>query len=79
MHLNLLYNQTYLKEYIEKYDGKFVHGILVTKSGILAAAHLGGCGSIIRWIKTGYSRKDLLGTSITSYIKKFSGYSLKKL
>ena len=39
-------NKRYLKKYIAKYEGKYVHGVLVTESGLLAAAYLGGAGSV---------------------------------
>jgi hypothetical protein len=39
-------NKWILQDIIKKYDGKVVSGILVTESGILAAAHLGGAGSV---------------------------------
>jgi len=72
----LIYNKKKLIKYIEKYDGKIVHGILVTESGILAAAHLGGQGSVKKWFRTGKVRKDGNGVKITSYMKKFGGYNL---
>jgi hypothetical protein len=46
-------NYKSLKKYIDKYDGKVVHGIRITKSGILAAAHLGGAGNVSRWFRRG--------------------------
>ena len=79
MHKLLLYNQKKLKKYIEKYDGKIVHGVFVTESGLLAAAHLGGPGSVRKWFRTGTVRKDGNGVKITSYMKNFSGYSLENL
>ena len=79
MHKLLLYNQKKLKKYIEKYDGKIVHGVFVTESGLLAAAHLGGPGSVRKWFRTGAVRKDGNGVKITSYMKNFSGYSLENL
>ena len=76
MHLLLKYNQKKLKRYIKKYDGKIVNGILVTESGLLAAAHLGGAGSVKKWFRTGKIRKDGNGVKITSYMKTFGGYNL---
>jgi hypothetical protein len=35
-------NKAILEDVIERYDGKVVNGVLITESGILAAAHLGG-------------------------------------
>tara|TARA_R110001592_G_scaffold15590_2_gene67680 strand:- start:1309 stop:1896 length:588 start_codon:yes stop_codon:yes gene_type:complete len=76
MHQNLLYNKKHLKRYIKKYDGTIVNGILITESGLLAAAHLGGAGSVKKWFRTGKVRKDGNGVKITSYMKRFSGYDL---
>tara|TARA_R100000541_G_scaffold58963_1_gene71234 strand:- start:4411 stop:5001 length:591 start_codon:yes stop_codon:yes gene_type:complete len=76
MHLLLKYNQKKLKRYINKYDGKIVNNILVTESGLLAAAHLGGAGSVKKWFRTGKIRKDGNGVKITSYMKTFGGYNL---
>ena len=76
MYKLLCYNQNKLKYYIDNFEGQIVHGILVTESGILAAAHLGGAGSVKRWFKTGKVRKDGNGVKITSYMEKFSGYNL---
>jgi len=44
-------NKWELKEEIEKFSGKIISGVKITESGILAAAHLGGPGSVKRfWI-----------------------------
>ena len=72
----LAYNKKKLQKYIDEYDGKIVHGILVTESGILAAAHLGGAGSVKKWFRTGKVRKDGNGVKITSYMTRFGGYTL---
>lgn len=69
-------NKKTLKKFIDKYDGKIVHGVYVTESGILAAAHLGGAGKVARWFRSGKDFEDANGTSITKYMKLFSGYSL---
>ena len=69
-------NKRSLRKYIEEYDGKIVHGVLVTESGLLAAAHLGGAGSVKKWFRTGKVRRDGNGVKITSYMTKFSGYQL---
>jgi hypothetical protein len=69
-------NYNSLKKYIDKYEGKVLHGVLITKSGVLAAAHLGGAGSVRRWFRKGIDFKDANGTSITKYMNKFNGYKL---
>lgn len=69
-------NKSELKDIIEKYEGQVISGILVTESGILAAAHLGGAGSVKKFFKHDGRRyfKDAYGTSIRSYMREFGGY-----
>lgn len=69
-------NKSELKDIIAKYEGQVVAGILVTESGILAAAHLGGVGSVKKFFKHEGKRyfKDAYGTSIRSYMRDFGGY-----
>ena len=69
-------NKSILKNVIEKYEGKVIAGILITESGILAAAHLGGAGSVKKFFKYEGKRyyKDAYGTSIRSYMREFGGY-----
>ena len=69
-------NKKYLQKYIDEFEGQVVNGILVTESGLLAAAHLGGAGSVKKWFKTGKVRKDGNGVKITTYMQQFSGYDL---
>ena len=69
-------NKSELKHIIEKYEGQIVSGIRVTESGILAAAHLGGVGSVKKFFKHEGKRylKDAYGTSVRSYMRDFGGY-----
>ncbi len=76
MYKLLQQNKRYLRKYINKYNGKIVHGVLVTESGLLAAAHLGGAGSVKKWFRTGKIRKDGNGVKITTYMEHFAGYDL---
>lgn len=69
-------NKRTLRRYIRKYNNKVVHGVYVTESGLLAAAHLGGAGNVIKWFRKGEVFKDGNGTPITRYMKVFSGYEL---
>jgi outer membrane receptor for Fe3+-dicitrate len=73
----LLHNKEKLQLYIDTFDGKTINGMLITESGILAAAHLGGQGSVKRFFKNGRVFRDGNGTKITSYMKKFSGYDIQ--
>mgnify|MGYP006341999673 FL=1 len=69
-------NKWELRKEIEKYDGKVINGLHVTESGILAAAHLGGAGSVKKFFRYKGKRnfKDAYGSSIRSYMKMFGGY-----
>ena len=74
-------NKWELREVIEKYEGTIMNGIRITESGILAAAHLGGAGSVRKYFKNKGRRyiKDAYGTSLRSYIKDFGGYDTSSI
>src|SRR5690606_11722981 len=69
-------NKWILRRDIERFEGKVINGIEITESGILAAAHLAGPGSVKKYLRSwganGFS--DAFGTSIGFYMKKFAGY-----
>jgi hypothetical protein len=69
-------NKWVLRRDIKRFVGKKIDGIRVTESGILAAAHLAGPGSVKRYLRSygalGFA--DAYGTDIPSYMRKFSGY-----
>ncbi|WP_264531109.1 peptidoglycan-binding protein LysM [Flavobacterium sp. N502540] len=71
-------NKWILRNEIEKYEGKIINGVEITESGILAAAHLGGAGSVKNFFKNkgGQHFRDAYGTSLKSYLKAFGGYDL---
>lgn len=74
-------NKWILRKEIEKYNGKIIKGIKITESGILAAAHLGGPGSVKKFLKSNGNSgfKDGFGTSLKSYFKKFAGYDVSHI
>ena len=76
MQQNLLYNKKKLQKYIDKFEGQELNGILITESGILAAAHLGGAGSVRKYFRSGKVMEDGNGVKITRYMEQFSGYIL---
>ena len=57
----LLHNKEKLQKYIDVFDGQTVNGMYISESGILAAAHLGGQGSVKRYFRNG----KVLKTAIT--------------
>lgn len=69
-------NKHTLRKEIKKYSGKVVHGVYITESGVLAAAHLGGAGNVRKFFRKGYNFADGNGTKITSYMKQFANYKL---
>jgi len=69
-------NKKILKRQIKKYDGQLVNGILVTESGLLAAAHLVGPGNVKKWVRNGRMFEDGNGIKLTEYIETFNGYQL---
>lgn len=69
-------NKWILRKEIKKKVGKTINGVLVTESGILAAAHLAGSGNIKEYLRTNgqYRFKDAFGSSMQHYLIKFAGY-----
>lgn len=74
-------NKWILRNEIERYEGKIINGVQITESGILAAAHLGGAGSVKNFFKNNGSRhfRDAYGTSLKSYMRAFGGYDLSHI
>lgn len=70
-------NLIYLKDF-EQYKGDSIKGIKITKSGMIAASHLGGAGSLKKFLNSEgrVNKKDLFGTSISDYLKTFSSYDI---
>ncbi len=69
-------NKWILRRDIKWFAGKTIAGIEVTESGILAAAHLAGPGSVKKFLRSGGSEvfSDAFGTSIKYYLNRFKGY-----
>ncbi|UPT71465.1 MAG: peptidoglycan-binding protein LysM [Flavobacterium sp. JAD_PAG50586_2] len=69
-------NKYELQDYIENFEGKIVDGVKITESGILAAAHLGGSGSVKRFLNSNGEKKckDDYGTSVRTYMRDFGGF-----
>ena len=69
-------NKWVLRKDIKRFEGKHISGVKVTESGILAAAHLAGPGSVKKFLRSYGSNNtsDAYGSTVRSYLKKFSGY-----
>ncbi|MBD0832611.1 peptidoglycan-binding protein LysM [Aestuariibaculum sediminum] len=74
-------NKWVLRRDIKNFVGKRINGVLVTESGIIAAAHLAGPGSVKKYLRSyGLDNfEDGYGTTIEYYMKKFSGYDTSSL
>ena len=74
-------NKWVLRRDIKRFVGKRINGILITESGILAAAHLAGPGGVKKYLRSygvnGF--EDAYGTSIKYYMKRFQGYDTSKV
>ena len=74
-------NKWILRKDIKRSVGKTINGVKITESGILAAAHLSGAGNVKKFLRSngadGFS--DAYGSTIQSYLKKFSGYNVSSI
>jgi len=74
-------NKWILRRDIKRFDGRYIGGVKVTESGILAAAHLAGAGNVKKFLRSHGAEgfEDANGTSIRYYLKKFSGYDTSNI
>lgn len=79
MVLNLIRNDSILKNVIEEFDGTWKDGIYLTKSGILAGAHLVGPYGVLTYFypeEYNHIIQDSKGVHVTRYMEKFGNYKL---
>ncbi len=78
---NVSRNKWILRKDIIRYSGKKINGILITESGILAAAHLSGPGNVKRFLRSNgdYNVSDAFGSFLSDYLKRFSGYDTSEI
>ncbi|WP_299127050.1 peptidoglycan-binding protein LysM [uncultured Winogradskyella sp.] len=69
-------NKWVLRKDIKRFEGKVISGVKITESGILAAAHLAGPGSVKKFLRSygANNISDAYGSTIKHYMKTFSGY-----
>jgi len=74
-------NKWVLKDYITEYDGQIIDGIKVTESGLVAAAHLGGAGNVMKFLDTDGEVvfKDANNVPITKYMQTFAAYDVSSI
>ena len=61
------------KNNLDKYIGRTINGVKVTREGLFAVAHLGGNGGLRQFLKSNgkLEESDQLGTSFTKYLAAF--------
>jgi len=69
-------NKWILRKDIKRFQGKVISGVKISESGILAAAHLAGPGSVKKFLRSygNHNFSDAYGSTVKYYMKKFSGY-----
>jgi hypothetical protein len=69
-------NKWVLRKDIKRFEGKQIAGVKITESGILAAAHLAGPGSVKKFLRSygDHNISDAYGSTVKYYMKKFAGY-----
>lgn len=70
-------NEYYMRNYLN-YIGKIINGIEITKSGLLAAAHLVGQKQVKKFLSTNGEKDptDGNGVKCSTYMKEFAGYDV---
>jgi hypothetical protein len=74
-------NKWILRKDIKRFVGKKINGILITESGVLAAAHLAGAGNVKKYLRSNglTSFADAYGATVYYYMKKFAGYDVSNI
>lgn len=74
-------NKWILRKDIKRSVGTTINGILITESGILAAAHLSGAGNVKKYLRSkgNHNKSDAYGTTIQIYMKKFANYDVSEI
>jgi hypothetical protein len=74
-------NEQELSGYIERYDGRTVKGVKVTRASILAGAHFAGANGVKQFLTNDNQAGtiDGFGTSLRQYMSYFSNFHLPPL
>jgi len=78
---NIARNKWILRRDIKRFNGNRIGGVVITESGILAAAHLAGAGNVKKYLRS-YGKNDVsdaYGSSISYYMKKFAGFDISDI
>ena len=78
--MNVMRNKWILRREISWYSNRYLGGVYVSESGIIAAAHLSGPGNVKKYLRShcdsSLNKKDANGTSISDYMKIFKNYNI---
>lgn len=71
-------NERILGKYLDSFDGVVRDSVLITKSGMLAGAHLVGAGGVLSYLRQDsiYRTYDGNDVHVSEYIDEFKGYDL---
>ncbi|MDT0540001.1 hypothetical protein [Croceitalea sp. P059] len=79
--LNVARNKWILRRDIKRFVGKRINGVIISESGMVAAAHLAGAGNVKKYLRS-YGQNDFsdaYGSNIAHYMKKFANYNISKI
>ena len=81
--MNVMRNKWILRREISWYSNRYLGGVYVSESGIIAAAHLSGPGNVKKYLRShcdaNLNKKDANGTSISDYMRIFKDYDIKNI
>jgi len=81
--MNVMRNKWILRREISRFKGLVINDMLITESGIIAAAHLSGPGNVKKFLRTycdsEFDLKDANGTKISDYLKTFKNYNISEI
>ena len=79
--LNVSRNKWILRRDIKLFVGKRINGVVISESGIVAAAHLAGAGNVKKYLRS-YGQidfSDAYGSTIRYYMKRFGDYNISTI
>tara|TARA_R110000851_G_scaffold333538_1_gene515563 strand:+ start:7588 stop:8229 length:642 start_codon:yes stop_codon:yes gene_type:complete len=74
-------NKWVLRDYIDRFNGQTINGVKISESGLLAAAHLGGAGNVMKFLESNGEVvfEDANHVPITKYMKRFVDYDVSEI
>jgi hypothetical protein len=69
------FNENALKQ-VSHYIGMVVKGVLITKAGLIGAAHLAGAGGVMKFLTSANNPTDMNGTSVSTYLREFQRFTI---